>query len=191
MNTNVDISIYPVMNKVTQDRQLNIMNEVFAIREISSDFRQKLNDKDAKDFYQKLIGYNVNYDFKKDFHFAQLSNSTGTRVYYTIEKVCFYFTDGILDSMNKINEIYVLLFLISEIYQMNAFDKEHFAFLNFYILTEKETNRLFLNCDDGNGKILVSYALDKESELQGLDLLIGLNFHFYMQYGVLMLAQEY
>ena len=113
------------------------------------------------------------------------------RVYYTIEKVCFYFTDGILDSMNKINEIYVLLFLISEIYQMNAFDKENFAFLNFYILTEKETNRLFLNCDDGNGKILVSYALNKESELQGLDLLIGLNFHFYMQYGVLMLAQEY
>ena len=68
------------------------------------------------------------------------------------------------------------------------------CYLKNYVVEERLrtfVKHLFLNLDDGNGNLKANYNLSLGKPNHNWSDLSQVNLHFYLTYGVLMLAQEY
>lgn len=166
------------------------MQNVFS-KNCSTDLLTTFKDVDGHNFYRNLLTDNLNYEFKKDFNFPVLSFSCGTEYYYKVDDNILFLTDGIMEAINRYNLILEIVNSISEIYQLDLFHSDDFEFLNIYILNDVKSKHLFLNLDDGNGNLKANYNLSLGKPNHNWSDLSQVNLHFYLTYGVLMLAQEY
>lgn len=186
---NLIIKSFEPHNRSTQSMQVQ-MQDVFS-KKSPTGMLETFRDNEVQNFYLNLLTENSNYQFKKDFNFPVLSLSCGSEYYYKVDDNILFLTDGIMEAINSYNLILEIVNSISEIYQLDLFHLDDFDFLNIYILNDVKSNQFFLNLDDGNGNLKANYNLSLGKPNHNWSDLSQVNLHFYLTYGVLMLAQEY